>query len=506
MNKEVSFAKVTYDIIDKIKSSPQSKLSNQKAAELIINLKNAINQNAGEFQILKSSRYLRYLKQDFIPNNYKSIYPICSQFFDLLQLSGYVTLQESQELFSVLMKERKEDLIRRWRTEKRPVTQKKEWMTEMEDLDEIFRGILDDEKRKIRDARPQIEKVWEEFSKLFHLIDFMSMGLKNVRLVMYGSFQNMFQTAKSDIDFTLLTDCYVDERVLIKVVKEYFDEFKKKGMFQGEIKKRDETHVRIPCLVFEYKGVEFDMTINNIFSVFNSNLLNTYAKVDDRCKDLGILVKLWTKAKNICDGQKWLSSYCYLLMMINFLQVIEKPILPSLQKLATFNLERNKLKRTLDMQTEDNQDVNFAFEKDIKKIRMTLKQENNLRLSELFIFFINWLEELATSGESTINIKEGCLIPREERLEINMNDASKNPRNFVFSVDDPFDQSHNLGKNFRKQPGQKNENVENFLEKLKGTIESLKSFCLGGVTTGEIKKIFVPKESSLGVKNGMMMV
>jgi len=101
-----------------------------------------------------------------------------------------------------------------------------------------------------------------------------------------------------------------------------------------------------------------------------------------------------------------------------------------------------------------------------------------------------------------VSIKNGCLMPREETYQSITVDLNKNPSNFVFSVEDPFDRTHDLGKNFRKNNNSKSssngnndkpENRERFIGILKDTISTVKKFCKGELTEAQFKKIFRKK-------------
>lgn len=61
-----------------------------------------------------------------------------------------------------------------------------------------------------------------------------------------------------------------------------------------------------------------DICINNILGVINSQMLKVYCEIDPRCEQLGKLIKLWAKAKQI-SSQSNFSSYAMILLVIYFL-------------------------------------------------------------------------------------------------------------------------------------------------------------------------------------------
>lgn len=76
-----------------------------------------------------------------------------------------------------------------------------------------------------------------------------------------------------------------------------------------------------------------DVSINNRLPLCNSELLNSYSRLDWRVRPLVLLVKAWAKGHGVCGADRGnLSSYSWTIIVMNFLQLAG--ILPSLQKLA----------------------------------------------------------------------------------------------------------------------------------------------------------------------------
>jgi len=71
--------------------------------------------------------------------------------------------------------------------------------------------------------------------------------------------------------------------------------------------------------------IKIDIIVNNILGVINSKFLSKYAQVR-WIKNLGLLVKMWGKAKGMI-GKSMLSSYAIILMLIHYL-IREKKINP----------------------------------------------------------------------------------------------------------------------------------------------------------------------------------
>jgi len=86
--------------------------------------------------------------------------------------------------------------------------------------------------------------------------------------------------------------------------------------------------------------VKVELMIDNILTLYNSNLIRNYCLFDSRVIILLNFIKDWSKLKKInsnYDG--YLSSYCLTMMVIFFLQKINPKILPNLQHNNIDNFE-----------------------------------------------------------------------------------------------------------------------------------------------------------------------
>lgn len=88
---------------------------------------------------------------------------------------------------------------------------------------------------------------------------------------------------------------------------------------------------RMSILQFQDRstGMQIDFSVNNFLGVENSILIQSYASLDARFVKLMFFLKKWNK-DNFEDARKRLPSYALSLMLIVFMQNLEKPILPRL--------------------------------------------------------------------------------------------------------------------------------------------------------------------------------
>lgn len=84
-----------------------------------------------------------------------------------------------------------------------------------------------------------------------------------------------------------------------------------------------------------YARVCVDICLNNHLALRNTRLISEYCSIDPRVRQLILLVKEWCrKRENGNAFQGFLSSYGYVLLVIFYLQNLEPPLLPILQRVA----------------------------------------------------------------------------------------------------------------------------------------------------------------------------
>ncbi|KAJ3202457.1 hypothetical protein HDU82_007347, partial [Entophlyctis luteolus] len=84
-----------------------------------------------------------------------------------------------------------------------------------------------------------------------------------------------------------------------------------------------------------YINLSCDINVNNVLALRNTALMKAYVDLDARVRPFITVVKHWAKQRMLNDAAKGgtLSSYCWVIMAVNFLQTRTPPVLPSLQKI-----------------------------------------------------------------------------------------------------------------------------------------------------------------------------
>ncbi|KAG6508083.1 hypothetical protein ZIOFF_033442 [Zingiber officinale] len=100
-------------------------------------------------------------------------------------------------------------------------------------------------------------------------------------------------------------------------------------------------NARVPLLKYisRQHNISFDVSVNNHLGVMKSNVLKWLSEIDDRFRDMVLVLKEWAKAQDINDPKSGsLSSYALCLLVIFHFQTCEPPIFPPLR--AIINEER----------------------------------------------------------------------------------------------------------------------------------------------------------------------
>ena len=168
-----------------------------------------------------------------------------------------------------------------------------------------------------------------------------------IKILPYGSVTQCTCNESSDLEMTLITKKYeiynedlindLFQKIWDIIEKHHSSEFK---IFSEGIRKTKRTILLL--LIHVESKTKIEINCNNFFSVMNSNLIRNYLTYDARALILINTIKDWSKQKEINSNSKYfLSSYCYTLMTIFFLQRMKNPLLPIIS--SNNNLFRMKI-------------------------------------------------------------------------------------------------------------------------------------------------------------------
>ncbi len=167
-----------------------------------------------------------------------------------------------------------------------------------------------------------------------------------------------------------------------------------------------------------------------MLALWNTRLLADYAKVDPRVRQLGYVVKHWAKKRAINEPYHGtLSSYAFLLMVINFLQQRRPPVLPCLQ--ALLGDSGPQVRATVE-----------GFELAYCTASASFVKRNNESLGELLASFFRFFAHDFDWSTQVVSVRTGRLLSKTEKEWTKHLAKDKN----WFALEDPFETTHNLGR------------------------------------------------------------
>jgi DNA polymerase sigma len=252
--------------------------------------------------------------------------------------------------------------------------------------------------------------------------------LNHYNSFIYGSAGTDFLQVDSDFDIALLSEntevntLPLEARLeLLKEVLGKEPDFKELHIYGGQK----------PVLKSYFEGVSTDICFDHHIGVVNTQFLQTYSTVDSRLKHLVLIIKTWAKARYMCDSSHGnLSSYCFSLMCIYYLQQIG--ILPNLQALANHP----------DVKSSDCANYgklidgfNCTYVENIDKIHQIWKSSNTVvPVAALLVGFFQFYSNFDFS-KYTVNPRiSNPAIPQNKQANVNKYGLS----DFV-SIEDPLD-------------------------------------------------------------------
>ncbi|KAF9568317.1 hypothetical protein EC968_002970 [Mortierella alpina] len=240
----------------------------------------------------------------------------------------------------------------------------------------------------------------------------------------FGSTVNDLGTGSSDVDICIMTSW-----AGLKNVQMLANAFRKHGMQKVFCVPR--AKVPIVKLWDPELHLSCDMNINTPLGLLNTKMIKTYVAIDPRVRPFAMIIKHWARRRVLNDAANGgtISTYTWICIVINFLQMRSPPILPKLHQIP----------HTL---SEDNQVINgnnTSFCTDLEQLEGFGLPNKETLGGLLYAFFRRFAIEFDYDNH-VISVREGCYLTKESK---GWHLPGKQYK--LFCVEEPFDTSRNLG-------------------------------------------------------------
>ncbi|XP_071103920.1 speckle targeted PIP5K1A-regulated poly(A) polymerase-like [Haliotis cracherodii] len=202
---------------------------------------------------------------------------------------------------------------------------------------------------------------------------------------------------------------------------------------------------RCPLIKFTHEpsGIKCDLSINNKLALRNTRLLQLCSRIDERVGLLVYTVRYWAKVKeiagNINSGPR-LSNYALTFLVVQYLQNLATPILPTTSRLAEL---AGKEKVVI-----DGWDCSYLNEPET-----FTSSANTWSGEDLLKGFFEYYSNLDFSTV-VLQTRTGHILPVQQMLE-QPNTESQTFKIGPISIQDPFVLDHNIGGNVTEKIKQK---------------------------------------------------
>ncbi|XP_077418389.1 poly(A) RNA polymerase GLD2 isoform X2 [Vanacampus margaritifer] len=220
------------------------------------------------------------------------------------------------------------------------------------------------------------------------------------QLYMTGSTMSGFASRSSDADL-----CYVLHESIKADPVSVLSTLQRIMRSMNVVERLRLIRAKVPILRFQEKGsnLMFDLNVNNVVGIRNTFLLKSYAYAEPRIRPLILVIKKWAQHHQINDAsQGTLSSYTLVLMVLHYLQTLEKPVLPSLQ--MDFP-ERFDPFLEIDMIPEGAQNIPHY------------NSQNQSSLGTLLLGFLRYYATEFSWKKNVISVRAGKALPRHNHLK-----------------------------------------------------------------------------------------
>ena len=317
---------------------------------------------------------------------------------------------------------------------------------EEEDKEKLSNALIIQEnfvKNNFKNTKKNTKLFKSIFSKLVEII-LSDEQIKNkiIKILPYGSVTQCTCNENSDLEMTILTKNYekCNEKFIFDLFEKILDNnYKNTSSEFSQYLEGIRTTKRtiLLLLIHNESKTKIEINCNNFFSVMNSTLIRNYLTYDARALILINTIKDWSKQKEINSNSKlFLSSYCFTLMTIFFLQRMKNPLLPIISSRS--DLIRMKIS-----------EKEFFLEKELLNTSESMKDWHTQNKDDTVVTLIlKWMIfylYLFNNEEYCIDISDKKLCFRVDEAKYLDEFVKGNNTKSAYCIIDMFDYTYNPG-------------------------------------------------------------
>lgn len=177
-----------------------------------------------------------------------------------------------------------------------------------------------------------------------------------------------------------------------------------------------EARVPVIKMLDPISKLQIDVCVNNTLAVLNTNLIDAYVELDERFRYVCILVKYWAKRRDLNDTYHGtLSSYAYTLLTIHYLQTLDDPVLPCLQRMKDGKQIENDEDVPIEMTSNGGgpELYNTYFDRSVNQSNYSSTNEESVH--ELLLGFFHYYAYVFQYRTDLASIRLGKRTSREVR-------------------------------------------------------------------------------------------
>ncbi|KAF9191202.1 hypothetical protein BGZ51_007653 [Haplosporangium sp. Z 767] len=199
-----------------------------------------------------------------------------------------------------------------------------------------FDLITRDARVLCHDLMPKPEEETRKLALLQRLSNIANEIFGEAEVLPFGSSGNGLALANADMDVCVFLNAKpgFEEVSPVEFVERIGDRLEKDPEFENILQL---TRARVPIVKLNHvNGIACDIGYQNDLAIWNTRLLRAYCRIDERVRDIVVIVKMWAKRRKINNPYTGsLSSYAYALLVIHVLQ--RRGVLPNLQSIVAGN-------------------------------------------------------------------------------------------------------------------------------------------------------------------------